>query len=65
MNTIERVIDLNLPVGQSAFLWGARKTGKSTLIKQHYGISIVYGFLKTDLLLELTRPHPKRFSNCC
>ena len=55
MNTIERVIDFDLPVGQSAFLWGARKTGKSTLMKQRYGTSIVYDFLKTDLLLELTR----------
>lgn len=55
MITIERMIDTKLPAGQSAFLWGARKTGKSTLLKQRFPDSIVYDFLKTDLLLELTK----------
>ena len=55
MITIERMIDTKLPDGQSAFLWGARKTGKSTLLKQRFPDSIVYDFLKTDLLLELTK----------
>ncbi len=55
MLTIERMIDIELPVGQSAFLWGARKTGKSTLLKRRFPGSIVYDLLKTDLLLELTR----------
>lgn len=55
MKKIERIIDLDLPAGQSAFLWGARKTGKTTFIKQRYANSIVYDFLKTDLLLELTK----------
>jgi len=55
MNSIDRIINLDLPTGQSAFLWGARKTGKSTLLKMRFPSSIVYDFLKTDLLFELTK----------
>ncbi len=55
MNSIDRIINLDLPTGQSAFLWGARKTGKSTLLKMRFPDSIVYDFLKTDLLFELTK----------
>jgi len=50
-----RSLTLDLPQGQSAFLWGPRKTGKTTLLRQRYPQSIVYDFLKTDLLLEMTR----------
>jgi predicted AAA+ superfamily ATPase len=55
MISIDRIINMDLPVGQSAFLWGARKTGKSTLLKMRFPNSIVYDFLKTDLLFELTK----------
>jgi len=49
---------MQLPKGQSAFLWGARKTGKSTYLAQHFKNSICYDLLKTDELTRLiTAPH--------
>ena len=55
MNTIRRLLNINLPAGQSAFLWGPRKTGKTTYLKSHFPKSIVYDFLKTDLFLEISK----------
>jgi len=52
-----RRLNFNLPHGQSAFLWGARKTGKSTWLRAHFPDSVYYDFLQTDLMLELSR-HP-------
>ncbi len=46
-----RYLKLNLPEGQSAFLWGARKTGKSTYLKMLYPESRYYDFLQTDTLI--------------
>lgn len=53
--TIQRLLQLNLPVGQSAFLWGPRKTGKSTFLRQHFPQSIVFDFLDTDLYVDLVK----------
>lgn len=55
MVSIERILKVNLPQGQSAFLWGARKVGKSTFLKQSFPDSLVYDFLKTDLFLEFVK----------
>jgi predicted AAA+ superfamily ATPase len=55
MATIKRRLRLALPSGQSAFLWGARKTGKSTLLREAFPESIVYDFLKSDLVIELLK----------
>lgn len=55
MLTIPRILKINLPVKQSAFLWGARKTGKSTYLKEAFPRSLVYDFLKTDLFLAFTK----------
>jgi len=55
MKNIKRILDLRLPSHQSAFLWGARKTGKSTYLKERFPGSIVYDFLKTDLFLEMSK----------
>jgi len=52
---IPRRLRLQLPEGQSAFLWGPRKTGKTTLLRALFPRSIVFDFLQTDLALELTR----------
>ena len=52
MKNIKRMLDMRLPCGQSAFLWGARKTGKSTYLREKFPDSIVYDFLKTDLFLS-------------
>ncbi len=54
----KRYLDLQLPAGQSAFLWGPRKTGKSTYLKSHFPDSVRYDLLETDLYLRLTKqPH--------
>jgi predicted AAA+ superfamily ATPase len=52
---IHRILDLDLPPRQSAFLWGPRKSGKSTLLKQRFPNSLVFDFLKTDLFLEFAK----------
>ncbi len=55
MDTIRRLLSIDLPLGQSAFLWGARKTGKSTWLREHFPESLVYDFLKTDLVFDFLR----------
>ncbi|MBN1633235.1 MAG: ATP-binding protein [Ignavibacteria bacterium] len=50
---IKRYLNIDLPKGQSAFLWGARKTGKTTYIKNNYPESILLDLLKTDDYLRL------------
>jgi len=55
MRNIKRILDITLPKGQSAFLWGPRKVGKTTYLKAHFPDSIVYDFLKTDLFIDMSR----------
>jgi len=55
MDFIRRQLNFRLPQGQSAFLWGARKTGKSTWLKHHFPRHLYYDLLKTDIMLEFTR----------
>ena len=55
MASIQRLLNLALPPKQSAFLWGPRKTGKSTYLKERFPQSLVYNFLDTDLVLEFAR----------
>ena len=55
MEQYRRTLDLTLPRGQSAFLWGPRKTGKSTLLRQSFPRSARFDLLDTRVLLELTR----------
>ena len=50
-----RFLNIDLPLHQSAFLWGPRKTGKSTYLKTKFPDSIVYDFLRTDLFLEFSK----------
>lgn len=50
-----RRLKIDLPTRQSAFLWGPRKTGKSTYLKQMLPRSLVYDFLKIDLMLDFIR----------
>ena len=52
---IHRYLDLQLPPGQTAFLWGARKVGKTTLLRERYPRSVFFDFLRTDLFLELSK----------
>ena len=46
---INRYLDFNLPKGQSCFLWGARKTGKSTYLKEKFSDSIYIDLLQADI----------------
>ena len=55
MPEIQRILNIELAERQSAFLWGARKTGKSTYLKSAFPKSLVFDFLKTDLLLEFSK----------
>jgi predicted AAA+ superfamily ATPase len=55
MVMVKRILRLDLPEGQSAFLWGPRKTGKTTYLRSEFPNSIVYDFLKSDLYLELLK----------
>ena len=55
MVTLHRTLNIELQRDQSAFLWGPRKTGKSTYLKQAFPKSIVYDFLKTDVTLDFIR----------
>ena len=52
---LQRALKIKLPRGQSAFLWGPRKTGKTTLLRDQFGRSLVYDLLDTDLFLRLSR----------
>ena len=55
MEIIDRLLKIELPPSQSAFLWGPRKIGKTTYLKNEFPKSLVYDFLKTDLFLELSK----------
>lgn len=47
----KRVLSLDLPERTSAFLWGARKTGKSTYLREHFADSLYYDLLESDRFL--------------
>lgn len=54
----KRILTVRTPSGQSWFLWGARQTGKSHYLKQHFPDSLYYDFLQTKTLLRYTKsPH--------
>ena len=55
MENIKRILNIKLPEKQSAFLWGPRKTGKTTYLETKFADSLVYDFLKTDLLIEFSK----------
>ncbi|MFM8454751.1 MAG: ATP-binding protein [Gammaproteobacteria bacterium] len=56
--SLKRKLKLDLPSGQSAFLWGARKTGKSTYLGENFPHAIYYDLLKTDQFTKLLhQPH--------
>lgn len=53
----KRHLNLRLPPRQSAFLWGARQTGKSTYLSSCFPDSVTYNLLKSDVFLAFIR-HP-------
>ena len=42
MQTISRLLKIELPTAQSAFLWGPRKTGKTTFLRAAFPASLIY-----------------------
>jgi predicted AAA+ superfamily ATPase len=50
-----RILHIALPKRRSAFLWGPRKTGKSTYLRAAFPGSLTFDLLQTDLMLDLTR----------
>lgn len=50
-----RLLELHLPERQSAFLWGARQTGKSFFLKKHFKHSAYYDLLDTHDLMRWTK----------
>lgn len=55
MSLYDRELVLDLPAGQSAFLWGPRKVGKSTLLAEHFPDSARFDLLDTRTLLRFIR----------
>ena len=55
MVPIERALEIDLPPRQSAFLWGPRKTGKSTYLRSAFPDSLTFDLLQSDLMLDLAR----------
>ncbi|MDR0296577.1 MAG: hypothetical protein LBH67_01120 [Rickettsia sp.] len=45
---IKRYLNLTLPAGQSCFLWGARKAGKSTYLKEQFQDSLYLDLLQAN-----------------
>jgi len=55
MEILPRILAIDIPSRQSAFLWGPRKTGKSTYLTATFPRSLVFDFLKTDLFLDFAK----------
>ncbi len=55
MKKIERILNIKLPRGRSAFLWGPRKTGKSTYLTEAFPKSPYFDFLRTDMAMEYAK----------
>lgn len=51
----KRQLTIHMPQKQSAFLWGARQTGKSTYLRRNYPRAIYYDLLDTHELARLTK----------
>lgn len=56
--SLQRYLEMELPTGQSAFLWGARKAGKSTYLKNKFPQAAYYDLLDSQTYLRfLQAPH--------
>ncbi|MGD9034455.1 MAG: AAA family ATPase, partial [Desulfobacteraceae bacterium] len=52
---IERIQQIKLPSDRSAFLWGPRKTGKTTLLGQQFPSAYWLDLLDYELFLSLSQ----------
>lgn len=50
--SINRIIDLDLPQGKSAFLWGARKIGKTTFLHKRFPNAIFIDLLQSEIFAK-------------
>ena len=56
-SNIKRILDLDVGVGRSAFLWGPRQTGKSTYLRMHFPNSLRFDYLRSaTYMAHLRRP---------
>ena len=55
LKPFERLLRIDLPPRQSAFLWGPRKAGKSTYLQTAFPAAVTFDLLQTDLMLDLTK----------
>ncbi len=55
MGMYSRQLALDLPTGQSAFLWGPRKVGKSTLLAERFPQSVYFDLLDTRRFIQYLR----------
>jgi uncharacterized protein len=61
MGEFNRLLKIELSEKRSAFLWGARQTGKSHFLKTHFPHSRYYDLLQSDLRARLEKsPHELR-----
>jgi predicted AAA+ superfamily ATPase len=51
----QRALKMTLPQQQSAFLWGARQVGKSSLLKKLFPNSLSFDLLEADLYFRLLK----------
>lgn len=51
----KRLLNMQLPNEQSAFLWGARQTGKSSYLASHFPDAVTFDLLDTYQLMRLTK----------
>lgn len=57
MKILKRLLNIDLPKGKSAFLWGPRKVGKTYWIHHFLKDAIVIDLLETDIFVDYnTRP---------
>jgi len=52
---IERILEIKLPPNRSAFLWGPRKTGKTTLLKQKFKDALWIDLLDYNVYFEINK----------
>lgn len=52
---LPRMLSIALPPRQSAFLWGARKTGKSTYLRTVFPDSLTFDLLQTDVMIDMAK----------
>ncbi len=55
MENMIRRLRIKLPSRQSAFLWGPRKTGKTTFLRKNFPDSVSFNFLDTDLFFDVSK----------